>query len=330
MVAKMSSGISPYDFVQQVYYMQEKVLLDLWPTDDKYREVLVEANLILKELEAVEDWTWLRETVVLGSCDNNTKEILEFELPEDVYKISTLNHDAIRLHPIIGHDIQTVVERTPRYEYVQRTDPETGDPVLDPETGMPIYDYLPVIDPETGEQVYDETTTTVDNGYILDERNYISVPLASAGDHHWNREKQVNSLAVNHIHDNQLRAVVHGNTIKFNRTLTPYEANCVLVVDVQKHIKPFHVCNPASCTLDEASHLCPSADTVYLTEIPDPNYVIMATAARHAEGSPPALARVAGLQDNAQRILSQMRQNDASSTDSDYIEWDTPGYIEVI
>ena len=329
MTAKMSQGITPYDFVQQVYYMQEKTLLDFWPTDDKYREVLIEANLVLKELEAVEDWTWLRETVILGSCDDVTNEIIQFELPEDTYKVSTLNHDAVRLYPIIGHDIQTTTELVPRYEYQERIDPDTGDPVLDPDTGLPIYDYVPVIDPDTGEQVYDEVTNTVDNGYILDERHYIPVPIASAGDQLWNREKQTNAIGVNQIHDFQLRAVVQGNILKFNRTLLPHEAGCVAVVDVQKHITPFHVCNPAACKLD-SSHRCPTAASVYLTEIPDPNYVVMATAARHAEGSPPALARVAGLQDTAQRILSQMRQNDASATDSDYIEWDVPGYIEVI
>jgi len=273
MTSTMSKGISPYDFVQQVYYAQEKTILDFWPNDDKYREVLIEANLILRELEAMEDWTWLRETIVLGSCDDITNEIVQFELPDDVYKLSTLNHDCLRLYPILGED--------------------------------------------------DE------GGYILNETYFIPVPIASSGDQRFNREKQTNWLAMNHVHDFQLRAVVQGNVIKFNRMLTPHEASMVLVADVQKHIKPFHVCNPNTC-IDVEDSTCPNADDFYLTEVPDPNYVIMATAARHAEGSPPALARIAGLQDAAQRILSQMRANDASATDSDYIEWDTPGYIEVI
>ena len=58
--------------------------------------------------------------------------------------------------------------------------------------------------------------------------------------------------------------------------------------------------------------------------------MVMATAARHAEGSPPALARVAGLQDAAMKIMSAMRQNDASATDADYQDWEKPGYIEVL
>ena len=292
MTSTMSKGISPYDFVQQVYYMQEKTMLDFWPSDDKYREVLIEANLVLQELEAVEDWTWLRETIVLGSCEDNTTEIVQFEIPDDVYKLSTLNHDCLRLYSIL-----------------EKTDEDT---------------------------------------YILDERFPLSVPIASSGDERFNREKQVNSIGVNQIHDYKLRAVVQGNIIKFNRILMPHEAGLVLVADVQKHIKQFHVCN-SGCVSESYTpagggsstvpvygadgvwpHPCKKIDDIYLTEIPDPNYVIMATAARHAEGSPPALARISGLQDAAQRILSQMRQNDASATDSDYIEWDVPGYVEVI
>ena len=277
----MSEGITPYDFVQQVYYMQEKTLLDFWPNDDKYREVLVEANLVLRELEAQQDWTWLRETQVLGEMAGGRREIVEFQIPPDVYKLSMLNHDSIRLYPA--------------YRKVTET-------------------------------VDDEEKVT----YELNERALIRVPIASAGDQRWNREQQVNSVGVNHIHDPQLRAVVHGDKIKINRTLLPFESRCIAVVDFQKHIKPFHVCDPMKCHVNPQTHLCPDADEVYLTEVPDPNYVIMATAARHAEGSPPALARVAGLQDMAQRILSQMRQNDTDATDSDYIEWDVPGYIELV
>lgn len=304
MATNMSAGITPYDFVQQVYYMQEKTLLDFWPSDDKYREVLVEANLILKELEAVEDWTWLRQTMFFGYCGGITHEIVKFHIPNSVHKLSTLNHDCLRLHPVISIEEETV------------TDPVTGE----------------------------ETT---EKKYILDETRCIPIEIGSAGDRYYRRQIQSNGIAVNHIHSHRLRAIIHGDTLIFNRRLTPFESHMVLVGDVQKHIKPFHVCN-STCEADVYSsgqsasnvpqygadgvwpHPCNKIDDVYLTEIPDPNYVIMATAARHAEGSPPALARVAGLQDAAQRILSQMRQNDAAATDSDFIDWDVPGYIEVI
>lgn len=267
----MSQGITPYDFVQQVYYAQEKVLLDFWPTDDKYREVLVEANLVLQELQNAEDWTWLREQLVLGSCYHMPNEIPEFELPDWVYKPSTTNHDALRLHPIIG--------RKPHH-------------------------------------------------MAYDEHRFIEVPFASAGDNRHPKVQQFSPYAGVDSYDHGLRAVKIGDTITFNRMLLPHEERTVAVLDVQRRIELFHVCD-SSCELD-ANNKCPKAKERYLTEIPDPNYVIMATAARHAEGSPAALARVAGLQDTAQKIMSAMRQNDAAATDADYADWDSIGYIEVV
>jgi hypothetical protein len=255
--------------------MQEKTLLDFWPRDDKYREVLMEANLVLQELEAQEDWTWLRETLILGDCKSEPGEIVSFTLPDTVYKLSMWQHDCVRLYPVKIED-------------------------------------------------------TINNEIILNEAPFIPVPIVSAGNQRYTRQVQVNHIGVNHVHDPELKAVVHGNVIKFSRPLTPPESNLVAVVDVQKHITPFHVCNTNGVTCTTTTSTCPNAAAKYLTEVPDPNYVVIATAARHAEGSPPALARVAGLQDQAQRILSQMRQNDSAATDSDYIDWDVPGYIEVI
>ena len=134
-----------------------------------------------------------------------------------------------------------------------------------------------------------------------------------------------------------------GNVITFNRPLTIGEERLIAVLDVQRRIEQFHICDDSCVGVDPDSPIsyerddknrwvnpCNRIERVMLQEIPDPNYVVMATAARHAEGSPPALARIAGLQDAAQRILSAMRQNDASATDADYQDWDIPGYIEVI
>lgn len=279
----MSEGIRPYDFVQQVYYAQEKVILDFWPDDDKYKEVLFEANLILQELQNSEDWTWLRDQLVLGPCWHFPNQIPEFDLPPWVYKPSTLNHDVLRLHPA-----------------------------------------------PFGPEHYDRY-------------HFTSVPLVSSGDN-----RKINDIAVDgfsnvHIPDLRLKAVRIGDTITFNRPLTPRESHCVAVLDVQRRIQQFHICNdfckgvdpesPIDYSLDENGkwvNPCAKIEQRALIEIPDPNYVIMATAARHAEGSPPALARVAGLQDAAQKILSAMRQNDAAATEADYQDWDIPGYVEVI
>lgn len=280
----MSEGIRPYDFVQQVYYAQEKVILDFWPDDDKYKEVLFEANMVLQELQNVEDWTWLRDQLELGPCWHHRNEIPEFDLPSWVYKPSTLNHDTVKLH--------------------------FPSPLRH-------------------------------GGY--DRYHFIPVPLVSAGDNRKINDIAVDGLSNVHIPDLRLKAVRIGDTITFNRPLTPRESGCIAVLDVQRRITQFHICNefckgvdpesPIDYSLDENGEWvnpCAKIEKRALCEIPDPNYVVMATAARHAEGSPPALARVAGLQDAAQKILSAMRQNDAAATEADYQDWDIPGYVEVI
>ena len=90
------------DLVRQVYYTQEKVVLDFHYYDDKYREVIMELNLVLQELQKEEDWLWLRERLVLGPCADFTGRhgIPEFRLPEWVYKPSGLHDDGVRLHAV--------------------------------------------------------------------------------------------------------------------------------------------------------------------------------------------------------------------------------------
>ena len=290
----MSEGLRPYDFVQQVYYAQEKVLLDFWPDDDKYKEVLFEANLVLQELQNAEDWSWLREQLVLGPCHSLPNRIPEFELPNWVYKPSTQNHDSLHLHPL--------------------------KPFIHP---FHCDDY-PVM------------------GRDYDELHYIDVPFASTGDNRYRKESHVDRYDQVHMPDMRLRAVKVGNVITFNRLLTPAEERMIATVDVQRRIELFHICDHTCVGVDPDKDIsyefdsdgkwenpCSKIEHRMLTEIPDPNYVVMATAARHAEGSPPALARVAGLQDAAQKIMSAMRSNDAAATDADYQDWDYCGHIEV-
>lgn len=264
----MGAGITPYDFVQQVYYAQEKVLLDFWPTDDKYREVLVEANLVLQELEAQEDWTWLRQRLILGPVDAPKGVIPEFQLPEGA-RLSALYKDTLKLCPI------------------------------DRRTGMP--------------------------GNI----GCIEVPLLSPGYNGARQMRQYGTVGMPGYGGQPLGAVCIGDTVTFNRPLHRSESKGrLLVADVQMPIEKFHVCNDA-CTLD-ADHKCAKASERYLTEVPMPNYVVIQTAARHAEGSPPAQARIQGLTDQAQRLLSTMRSNDANATESDYADWDDLSYVSVV
>ena len=88
------------DLVRQVYYTQEKVVLDFHYYDDKAREVIMELNLVLQELQKEEDWLWLRERLVLGPCEDfiGNHGIPEFRLPEWVYKPSGLHDDGVRLY----------------------------------------------------------------------------------------------------------------------------------------------------------------------------------------------------------------------------------------
>lgn len=293
----MLKGMKPYDFVQQVYYAQEKVILDFVPYDDKYREVLFEANLILQELQNIEDWTWLREKLILGPCHSAPGTIPEWQLPDWVYKVSTCNHDCLRLiRPISMH-----------------------------------HDAVP----------YAPDRFIPYSGMYLDGKQYIDVPLASTGDNQYHREILVTRDGAVHEPNLALKAIRVGDTITFNRPLSHYEQQFVATIDVQRKIPLLHVCDE-TCTTEDGEDYdytitedhgfvnpCKKIENRILVDIPDPNYVVMATAARHAEGSPPALARVAGLQDAAQRIMSQMRQNDASFTDSDWQDWETPGYVSV-
>lgn len=267
----MSYGLTPYEFVQQVYYAQEKVILDFRPDDDKYKEVLTECNFVLQELQNAEDWSWLREKLVLGSVDGPAQEIPEFQLPEWVYKPSTLHNDHLRLH----HRIHCHCDD------------------------------------------------------VYDEFNFIEVPYVSTGRLQGRSRKEYRGPSTN-VPNRQLGArVVGNNVLTFNRPLTPWERrHRVAVADVQRRLPLLHICND-DCPRDEEGKCTLIEDRVF-TEIPDPNYVVIRTAALHAEGSPPAQGRIQSLTDNAQKLLSAMRQNDSTATDSDYIDWDYPTFVNVL
>lgn len=273
----MSYGLTPYEFVQQVYYAQEKVLLDFHPDDDKYKEVIVEANLVLQELQKEEDWTWLRERIVLGPLDSHPNEIPEFRLPEWVYKPSTLYGDGVRLHRRLHH----------HHHHHHHDDEE------------------------------------------FSERDYISVPWSSTGMlSHKSRDQQFSRLGQLHRNEHFLSAINTGDIVTFNRLLFPHERHRIAVTDVQRRIKLLHLCSD-KCPRDEEGN-CKLIEKRILTEIPDPNYVVIKTAEYHALGSPPAAGMITYLQDQAQKLLSAMRQNDAAATDADDIEWQIPGVITVV
>lgn len=288
----MSWGLTPYEFVQQVFYEQEKVLLDFWPSDDKYKEVLVEGNLVLQELQNSEDWTWLRERLVLGDTNDrhDGNEVPEYQLPSWVYKVSTLHDDCVRLCRMRPH----------RHHHGHCDDDD------------------------------------------IDENCYIEVPYVSAGRLQGRTDRQ-RFLMNTDVIDRSLGAVVVGDVLTFTRPLMPYEKGRIAVTDVQRRIPLLHVCGPECKGVDPEKPIdytrdddgkwknpCAKIEDRVFQMIPDPNYVVFRTAALHAEGSPPAQGRIATLTDNAQKILSAMRQNDSATTDADYIDWEPVGFVNVI
>lgn len=258
----MSQGITAYEFVKKVYYCQEKVILDFWPDDDKFKEVIMEANLVLEELQAMEDWHWLREQVELGTTDPLCHTIPEYQLPSIVYKPSTMHGDCVKLT----------------------------------------------------------------RGYC--DHNPINVPIVSQGRLRTRNQRSVDGIMVVQP-ERQLSCSIVGDMIVFNRELLPHEMHRTVTIDCQKRITPFHMCT-SSCSKDSNDRCSKAYSTKYLTEVPDINYVIFKTAALHAEGSPVAQGRVAGLQDTAQKILSQMRENNYAITDPDYIEYERSYFVDVV
>lgn len=298
-------GMTQYDFVQQVYYQQEKVLLDFWPSDDKYKEVLVEANNVLQELQKEEDWEWLRERVVLLNKDGsiahtNTHSPTFFWDSAKYYKPCTQFGDAVSL-----------------YEY--RCDAEL------PEIG----------DDEDPQIAFEEWS----HGKVFWNRR-IDARYMSSGKGTHRQRHQHNSVLYTDPHDITLGALIQANAIKFTRRLAPWEMHRIPMLDMQRLIekmtlpgtdKPDDIEQEDWDALDDNRKMLENAKrTIVLKQIPDPNYVIVRTAALHAEGSPVASGQIAGLTDRAQKLLSAMRENNAAATSPDFMDWDRPGFLEAI
>lgn len=269
----MSQGMTPEEFVKQVYYVQEKVILDFWPSDDKYKEALMEANLVLQELQKEEDWSWLRRRDVLGPCWDKGP-VPEFKLAPDVYKVCTLFGDNLRLY---AHH----------------------------------------------------------NGKLI-EHDYIEVPYASQGNLNHRQIQSYSWFTEPNEPNLSLKAIRLGDIVTFNRPLTFFEAGRIAVVDVQRRIPLLHICNDHCTDLEgyapdyAAGVPCKQIEPVILTDIPDPNYVVIRTAQYHAEGSPTAQGRIASLADQSQKLLSAMRQNDAMTTTADTVDWSVPTFLNVL
>lgn len=102
----MSRGLTIADLVQQVLYHVYKVRLDVvdgvegsfHSKSDKFKEVVMEANFVLQELQKEQDWNFLRERWEIGPAANVPGYPQEVKIPPEVYKLCTGYGDAVRLH----------------------------------------------------------------------------------------------------------------------------------------------------------------------------------------------------------------------------------------
>lgn len=322
----MSAGITPRDFVQQVFYQQEKVLLDFDPSDDKYKEVLMDGNFVLQELQKEEDWLWLRDTMMIGLTESSSSghEIVSFKFDTTkVYKLSSLFGDCVHLcaysTPKIdkaGLIIDAIRSWVPGNSFMgQNTD---FDAKIDVQSD--------------GYTIYSINDEIVLSGFIydlidIDMFDKIDVPLISAGTHGRNIKDEVSKFGKPNWLSRPLGCYVLDDKLCFNRPFTSSECERAVVIDYQKRIDQFHICDHRCLFNDE--HMAIN-DEPMLKMIPDLNYVVIKTASTHAMGSPTAQGNIMSLNDTAQKLLSAMRENNAMATTCDTMEWYTPGFIEAV
>ena len=116
----MSRGLTIADLVQQVLYAMYRVRLDVDASlegsyhskSDKFKEIVMEANLTLQEFQKEQDWNFLRERWEIGFT--RPGPIQEFHIPESVYKICSGYNDAVRLHWPYSDEVMQIPFDSPR------------------------------------------------------------------------------------------------------------------------------------------------------------------------------------------------------------------------
>ena len=116
----MSRGLTIADLVQQVFYAMYRVRLDVDASkegayhskSDKFKEVVMEANLTLQEFQKEQDWNFLRERWDIGFT--RPGPVQEFLIPEGVYKLCTGYNDAVRLHWPHSDEVMQIPFDSPR------------------------------------------------------------------------------------------------------------------------------------------------------------------------------------------------------------------------
>ena len=173
----------------------------------------------------------------------------------------------------------------------------------------------------------------------------IGVPYSSKGAIHVNDVDAFNRVNVYPQYQPELKAVIIGRTVTFNRQLSSNERGLAAVCDVQVEIPKFHICsskckahrykNDKGEWTDEISydpnnyHPCKHIPRQVLDFMPDTDWVIIQTAAYNAEGSEIAKDKQMNLQNRADKRLSVMKESDVGATDVDQIEYEPFEFITV-
>lgn len=154
---------------------------------------------------------------------------------------------------------------------------------------------------------------------------FIEVPWTSPRSGNHTDYAMFDQFANRDVPDNRLLAFQVGDTITFNRPFLPQELGMQVETDMIELFEPLHICD-ANCPDN-----CPKAyeDKVF-QDIPDPYYMVLATAARRALGDPSASDMSQPLQDDANKMMSAMRENDSSRTTTDFYQTNSFGYVSVL
>ena len=127
------------------------------------------------------------------------------------------------------------------------------------------------------------------------------------------------------VNDTRVAAFQVGNALTFTRPWQGNEIGKKIETDVVRRFEPLHICD------DSCQQPCRySYQQKVFTEIPDPYYMVVRTAAKRAEGDPSVTDRVVSLADDATKIMSAMRENDSSKTMTDTYRTSSIGYMRVM
>lgn len=154
---------------------------------------------------------------------------------------------------------------------------------------------------------------------------FIEVPYTSPRSGTVNNVAMFDEFSRANVQDDRLLAFVVGDILTFSRPFWGNELNRDITTDIIRLLEPLHICD-SGC-----EQPCPrSYENIVFSEITDPYYMIVRTAAKKAEGDPSVSDRVISLNDDSTKALSAMRENDSAKTVPDTYKSVELGYMRVL